>query len=88
MGGVEVAEDGYVGILVEMGIWLKTGFGVQTTAEDAEIMREETDAVLEADAGKVVLKVMGTTAGHSLHGTVVLAGLRPAGGEMVGNPHL
>ena len=28
LGGVEFAEDGDVGILVEMGIWLKAGFGV------------------------------------------------------------
>jgi len=84
LGGVEVAEDGDVGILVETGIWLKTGFGVHATAEDAEIMPEEADAVFKAGAGEVMLEVMGTTAGHGLHGTVVLAGLGPAGWEMVG----
>ena len=84
LGGVEVAEDEDVGILVETGIRLKAGFGVQTTAEDAEIMPEEAYAILEPGAGKVMLEVMGTTAGHGLHGTVVLAGLRPADREMVG----
>ena len=63
LGGIEVAENGDVGILVETGIRLKARFGVQTTAEDTEIVREEADAVFEAGAGKVVLKVMGTTAG-------------------------
>ena len=47
-------------------------------------MPEEADAVFEAGTGKVVLKVMGTTAGNGLHGTVVLAGLGPACREMVG----
>jgi len=84
LGGVEVAEDGDVGILVEMGIWLKTGFGVQTTAEDTEIMREETDVVLEAGAGKVALEVMGLALGKFDKRSVVLTGLGPAGGEMVG----
>ena len=84
MGGVEVAEDSDIGIVVETGIRLKAGFGVQATAEDSEIVPKEADAVFEAGTGKVVLKVMGTTTGNGLHGTVVLAGLRPASREMIG----
>ena len=47
-------------------------------------MREETDAIFEAGAGKVVLEVMGLALGKFDKRTVVLAGLGPAGWEMVG----
>ena len=40
---LELAVDGYVGILVETRVGFETLFGLGTAFEDPEIMAEETD---------------------------------------------
>ena len=41
LGGLEFTIDGYVGILVEAGIGLHTGFRLFAAFEDAEVVVEE-----------------------------------------------
>ena len=82
--GLELAVDGYVGILVETGVWLEAGFGLGTAFEDRIIMVQETRAPLECSKGVVMLECMSLALGFFDEFTVGYAGCGPVFREMVG----
>ena len=43
-GGLELAVDGNVGILVETGVGFEAGFGSSAAFDDREIMVKEADS--------------------------------------------
>ena len=82
--GLELAVDGNVGILVEMGIGLEAGFGLGSAFDHGEIMVEEPNAPFEGFGRMSVLKSMGLALGLLDEFTIRYAGSRPSLGEMVG----
>ena len=84
LGGLELAVDGYVGILVEAGIRLHTGFGLFAAFEDFEIVVQEAEMPLKAGTGCVVFEGVGLALGFFDQFAVGYAGCRPSLGEMVG----
>ena len=83
-GSLEFTIDGYVGILVEAGIGLHTGFGLFAAFEDFEIVVEEAEMPLEAGTGCVVFEGVGLALSLFDEFAVSNAGCRPGLGEMVG----
>ena len=84
LGGLELAVDGYVGILVEAGIGPHTGFRLFAAFEDFEIVVQEAEMPLEACTRGVVLKGVGLALGFFDEFAVSYAGSRPSLWEMVG----
>ena len=83
-GGLEFTIDGYVGVLVEAGIGLHTGFGLSAAFEDAEIVVQEAEMPLETGTGGVVLQGMSSALRLFDEFAVCYAGCRPSLGEMGG----
>ena len=83
-GGLEVAVDGDVGILIEAGIGFEAGFGLLVVFEDTEIVLEEADPPFKGFAGGSMFEGMSTALGQFDDLTVGYAGLGPGLGEMVG----
>ena len=54
-GGLELAIDGDVGVLVETGVGFEAGFGGSAAFDDREIMVKETESPFEGFAGMSVL---------------------------------
>ena len=46
-GGLELAVDGNVGVLVETGVGFEAGFGSSTAFDDREIMVKEAESPFE-----------------------------------------
>ena len=46
-GGLELAVEGYVGVLVETGVGFETGFGFGSAFANTEIMGKETESPFE-----------------------------------------
>ena len=84
LGSLEFAIDSYVGILVEAGIGLHTGFGLFAAFEDFEIVVQEAKMPLEAGTGCVVFEGVGLALGLFDEFAVCYAGCRPSLWDMVG----
>ena len=82
--GLEVTVDRDVGILIETGIGLESGFGGGMTFADIEVMVEETEFPFEGFGGIGVLEGVGLALGFFDEITVGYAGSRPCLREMVG----
>ena len=82
--GLELAVDGYVGILVETGVGFEAGFGLGTAFEDRIIMVQETRAPFECGKGVVMLECMSLALGFFDEFAVGYAGCGPVFREMVG----
>ena len=82
-GGLQSTADGDIGILIEPGVGLETGFGLFVGLEDIEIMVEKTDTPFERFHRMVAFKGMGLSLGFFDEFTVRHTGGRPVGGKMV-----
>jgi len=84
LGGLEFAIDSYVGVLIEAGIGLHTGFRLFAAFEDFEIVVQEAEMPLEAGTGCVVFEGVGLALSLFDEFAVSYAGCRPSLWEMVG----
>ena len=62
-GGLELAVDGNVGILIETGIGFEAGFRLGSAFDHGEIMVEEPNVPFEGFGRMSVLKSMGLALG-------------------------
>ena len=84
VSGFQFAVDSDEGILVETRVAFEAGFGVLVETEDIEIVLEKAQTVLESGHRVVVLKRVSLALREFDKVAVVLTGLRPSLGEMVG----
>ena len=84
LGGLELAVDGYIGILIEAGIGFETGFRLGTAYEDIVIMVQEANVPFEGSSGVVMLEGVGLALGFFDEVSVGYACFRPMRREMVG----
>ena len=82
-GGLELAVDGDIGVLIETGIAFETGFGFGATFDDREIMVKEAETPFKGFASVGMLQGMGLALGLLDEFTVGYAGSRPGLREMV-----
>ena len=82
--GLELAVYSNVGILVETGIALETGFGFGAAFDDREIMVKEAESPFEGFASVGVFQGMGLALGLLDEFAIGYAGSRPGLREMVG----
>ena len=54
-GGLELAVDSNVGVLVETGVGFEAGFGSSAAFDDREIMVKEAESPFEGFAGMSML---------------------------------
>ena len=83
-GSLQLAVDGDVGILVETGVALESGFGCSTAFDNGEVMLEETDTPFDANRGIVMFEGMCLALGDFDQFAVGYAGFGPMRREMVG----
>ena len=83
-GGLELAIDGDVGVLVETGVGFEAGFGSSAAFDDREIMVKEAESPFEGFAGMSMLQSVGLALGLLDEFTIRYAGCRPGLREMVG----
>ena len=83
-GGLELAVDGDVGVLVETGVGFEAGFGSSAAFDDREIMVKEAETPFEGFAGMSMLQSVGLALGLLDKFTICYAGCRPGLWEMVG----
>ena len=57
--GLEFAVNGNIGVLVEAGITLETGFGLGSAYANGEVMLEETEFPFQAGTRGIVLEGVG-----------------------------
>ncbi len=82
--GLELAVDGYVGVLVEAGIGLHAGFGLLAAFEDLEVVVQEAEMPLEAGTRGVVFEGVGLALSFFDEFAVGYTGSRPSLGKVVG----
>ncbi len=83
-GSLELAVDSNVGILVETGIALETGFGCCSAFDNCEIMVKETESPFEGFGCMGMLECMRLALGLFDEFTIRYTGCRPGLGKMVG----
>ena len=83
-GGLELAVDGDIGVLVETGVGFETGFGSSAAFNDGEIMVKEAESPFEGFAGMSMLQGVGLALGLLDEFTIRYASCRPGLREMVG----
>ncbi len=83
-GGLELAVDGNVGVLVETGVGFEAGFGCSAAFDDREIMVKEAESPFEGFAGMSMLQSVGLALGLFDEFSISYAGCRPGLREMVG----
>ena len=83
-GGLELAIDGDVGILIETGVGFEAGFGRSAAFDNGEIMVKEAESPFEGFAGMSMLQGVGLALGLLDECAVGYAGRRPGLWEMVG----
>jgi len=83
-GGLEVAIDADIDVLIETGIRFEAGFGGLVGFENTEIMLKEADSPFKGFASVGMFQSMGTTLGEFDVFAVRYAGLGPGLGEVVG----
>ena len=83
-GGLELAVDRDIGILVETGIGFETMLGLGSAFEDTVVVLEETDSPFDGCMGVVVLQGMGSALGLFDEFAVGYTASRPSLREMVG----
>jgi hypothetical protein len=83
-GGLELAVDGNVGILIETGIGFEAGFGLGSAFVNVVVMTEETNAPFEGFKGMIVFECVGLALGFFDEFAVFDAGSGPMRRKMVG----
>ena len=83
-GGLELAVDGDVGILIETGVGFEAGFGSSAAFDNGEIMVKEAESPFEGFAGMSMLQSVGLSLGLLDEFAIRNAGCRPGLREMVG----
>ena len=83
-GGLELAIDGNVSVLVETDITLHAGFGCSAAFDDGEIMVKEAESPFEGFGCMGVFKGMCLALGLLNEFAVGYTGCRPCLREMVG----
>ena len=82
-GGLELAVDGDVGILIETGIGFEAGVGRSAAFDDGEIMVKEAETPFEGFAGMSMLQVRGLALSLFDEFTIRYAGCRPGLWKMI-----
>ena len=82
-GGLELAVDSNVGVLVKTGVRLEAGFGSSAAFDDREIMVKEAESPFEGFAGMSMLQSVGLALGLFDEFAIRYAGRRPGLREMV-----
>ena len=83
-GGLELAVEGDVGVLIETGIAFETGVGCSAAFDNREIMVKEAESPFKGFAGMSMLQSVGLALGLLDEFAIRYAGSRPGLREMVG----